>query len=81
MRWISRVAVASATSSMSSIVTMPMSVGDRERRAVVLAELRHRGFLIVSRLQRDELPVHQILDALVHRREQEVADADVVDEQ
>ena len=71
--------------STSSIVTMPMSmparVGDRQRRAVVLPEHRDRRFLIVGRLERDEAAVHQV--ATRARRatvEQELANADVVDE-
>ena len=38
-------------------------VGDRQRRAVLVAEHAHRGFLIVGRLQRDEPAVHQVLHA------------------
>ena len=55
---------ASETSSTSSMVTMPIStpvgVGDRQRRAVVLPELRDRGGLVVGGLQRDEAPIHQV---------------------
>ena len=76
---------ASATSSTSSIVTMPMSMPavsvTGSARAVVLAEHGHGRLLIVGRLQRHEPAIHQVGDALVERRQQELADADVVDEQ
>ena len=81
---MSSVAVASTTSSTSSIVTMPISmpagVGHRERHAIVRAKRRNRGFLIIGRFERDEVPVHELRDRNVERRQQELADPDVVDE-
>ena len=37
-------------------------VGDRQRRAIVLAEDGDRRLLIVGRLERDEPPIHQLGD-------------------
>ena len=59
-----RVAAASATSSTSSMVTMPMSMpavsvtGSAD--AVVLPEHGDGRLLIVGRLQRDEPAIHQV---------------------
>ena len=80
-----RVAVASATSSTSSIVTMPMSMpavsvtGSAVRS--YWRNTRDRRLLIVGGLQRDEAPIHQIGDLAVERGQQELANADVVDQQ
>ena len=49
-------------------------------RAVVLAEHRDRGLLIVGRLQRDEPAIHEVRDSAVERRQQELANANVVDQ-
>ena len=85
IRWISRVAVASATSSTSSMVTMPISMPavsvTGSARAIVLTEHGDRGLLIVGGLQRDEPAIHEVRDAAIERRQQELADADVVDQQ
>ena len=62
-------------------ISMPAGVGDRQRRAIVLAERGDRRLLIVGRLERDEVAVHQLRDREVERRQQELADPDVVDEQ
>jgi hypothetical protein len=47
----------------------------------VLPEHAHRSLLIVRGLQRDEPAIHQIGDPAVERSEQQLADADVVDQQ
>ena len=55
-------------------------VGDRQRDAVVLPEHGDGLFLIVAGLQRDEAPIHQFRDEVLDRRQQELANADVVDQ-
>ena len=85
IRWMSRVAVASATSSMSSIVTMPISMpvvsvtGSAD--PVVLAEDADGVFLAVARLERDEPAIHQLGYLPVERRQQELANPHVVDQE
>ena len=56
-------------------------VGDRQCRAIVLTEHGDGGLLIVRRLQRDEAPIHEVRDSALQRRQQELANADVVDQQ
>ena len=55
-------------------------IGHRQGDAIVLAEHRDRRLLIVAGLQSDEPSVHQIRDQVIDRRQQELANADVVDE-
>ena len=84
MRWISRVAVASTTSSTSSIVTMPISMpAVSVTGSAVRSYWRNTltaVFLIVGGLQRDETAIHQVRHPVIERREQELADSDVVDQ-
>ena len=40
----------------------------------------HRRFLVVSGLQRDKAPVHEIRHALIEWRQQKLANANVVDQ-
>ena len=62
-------------------MSMPARIGDRQRGPVVLTEHRDGGLLIVGGLQRDEPPIHEVGDAAVQRRQQELANPNVVDQQ
>ena len=57
------------------------SVGHGQRGPVVLPEHRDGRLLIVGGRQGDEPPVHQVGDLAIERRQQELANADVVDQQ
>jgi hypothetical protein len=55
-------------------------VGDGQCGAIVLTEDGHRGLLIVGGFERHEAPIHQIRDTALERRQEKLADADVVDQ-
>ena len=56
-------------------------VGHRKGGAIVRPKHADGRLLIVGRLQRDELAIHEVADQARRRGEQELANADVVDQQ
>ena len=81
---MSSVASSSATSSMSSTVTMPINllvfVRHRQRHAVEFPEQAQRFLAVVRRRQHRVVAVEQRPHRRVERREQEPPHADVVDQ-
>ena len=55
-------------------------VDHRQRDAVVVLHQAHRFLAIVGGVERDELAVHDRLDRLLRVGEQELADAQIVDQ-